>query len=128
MEYPIPSTTTAALRGIAGRCPRCGEGKLFSGLLTVKPACESCELDYSFADAGDGPAVFIILFAGFVVAGAALIAEFKYAPPLWVHALLWTPLAVLVCVGPLRPLKGLLLALQYHFQAREGRLTDKDAS
>jgi uncharacterized protein (DUF983 family) len=92
----------------------------------VKPACEKCGLDFAFADAGDGPAVFVILISGFVVAGAALITEARYAPPLWVHALLWGPFAVLVCVGPLRPLKGLMISLQHHFQAAEGRLDRKD--
>ena len=118
---------TTVARGLTGRCPRCGEGRLFAGFLTVRPSCEACGLDYAFADAGDGPAVFVILIAGFIVAGSALIAEVLYQPPLWAHALLWGPLAVIVCVGPLRPLKGLLIALQYHFQAAEGRLERKDA-
>ena len=63
------------------RCPRCGKGKLFRGFLTLRPRCEVCGLDYCFADAGDGPAVFIILFAGFIVVGAALITEVIYQPP-----------------------------------------------
>jgi uncharacterized protein (DUF983 family) len=113
-------------RGLRGRCPRCGEGALFHHFLQVRPRCERCGLDLAFADAGDGPAVFVILIAGFIVAGAALITEVKYAPPLWVHALLWAPLAVLVCVGPLRPLKGLMIALQYRFQAAEGRLHPRE--
>src|SRR5258707_1324638 len=83
--------------------PGSREGKLFAGFWRVAPACARCGLDNGFADAGDGPAIFVILFAGFIVAAAALITEFKYAPPLWVHALLWGPLAVIVCVGPLRP-------------------------
>ena len=119
-----PSSTlgSAFARGLSGRCPRCGEGRLFVGLLKVRPRCDACGLDYAFADSGDGPAVFVILFAGFIVAGSALIVEFVYQPPFWMHALLWGPLAVVVCVGPLRPLKGLLIALQYHFQAAEGRI------
>ena len=108
--------------GLAGRCPRCGKGKLFRGFLTLSPACEACGLDLSFADAGDGPAVFVILFAGFVVVGLALVVEFLYAPPYWLHAVLWGPLILLVTLGPLRPLKGLLIALQYHHDAAEGRL------
>lgn len=112
----------AIRRGLTGRCPRCGRGALFQGYLQVRPGCEVCGLSYAFADAGDGPAVFIILIAGFVVAGAALVVEFAYAPPLWVHALLWTPLILLVCLVPLRLLKGLLIALQHHFQAAEGRM------
>jgi uncharacterized protein (DUF983 family) len=109
------------MRGLTGRCPRCGVGRLFNGFLQVRTGCESCGLDYAFADAGDGPAIFVILGAGFVVAGSALVTEALYAPPLWVHALLWGPLAVIACVGPLRPLKGLMISLQYHFKAAEGR-------
>jgi uncharacterized protein (DUF983 family) len=122
MAHDTPSLGTTILRGLIGRCPRCGHGKLFGGFLTVSPACEQCGLNFSFADAGDGPAVFVILFAGFIVAGSALIAEVLYQPPFWAHALLWGPLAVLVCIGPLRPLKGLMIALQYRFQAAEGRI------
>jgi uncharacterized protein (DUF983 family) len=121
-----PPIGRAFARGLLGRCPRCGEGRLFAGFLKVRPACESCALDLGFADAGDGPAVFVILIAGFIVAGAALITEFVYAPPLWVHALLWGPLAVVVCLGPLRLLKGVLISLQYHFKAAEGRLQRRD--
>jgi len=110
------------LAGLAGRCPRCGKGKMFSGFLGLKPRCEACGLDYSFVDAGDGPAVFVILFAGFVVVGAALVVEMRYAPPLWVHAALWLPLILLTTLLPLRAVKGLLIALQYHHKAAEGRL------
>ena len=109
-------------RGLRGRCPRCGEGHLFQGFLTLRPACEHCGLDFGFADAGDGPAVFVILFGGFVVVFAALIVEIMYRPPYWVHAVLWLPLILLVTLVPLRALKGLLIALQYHHKAAEGRL------
>ena len=118
---PVPSPSPV-ITGLTGRCPRCGKGRLFDGFLSVNPACEACGLDYGFADVGDGPAVFIMFLAGFIVAGTALVVEFVYQPPFWLHALLWGPLAVLVCVGPLRPLKGLMIALQYHFQAAEGRI------
>jgi len=92
-----PSPFTA---GVSCRCPRCGKDKLFQGFLTLKPRCESCGLDYSFIDAGDGPAVFIIMFAGFVVVGCALAVEVLYRPPFWLHALLWGPLILLVTLGP----------------------------
>ena len=94
---------------------------MFQGFLTLRPRCEACGLDYAFADAGDGPAVFIILFAGFVVVGAALIVETLYQPPYWLHALLWGPLILLVTLMPLRLMKGLLIALQFHHKAAEGR-------
>jgi len=110
------------LAGVRGRCPRCGRGRLFSGFLALAPDCESCGLDYGFADAGDGPAVFVILIAGFLVVAAAVIVEFVWRPPYWVHALLWTPVTLALTLGLLRPLKGLLVALQFHHKAEEGRL------
>jgi len=109
-------------RGLRGRCPRCGEGHLFQGFLTLRPACERCGLDYSFADAGDGPAVFVILIGGGIVVFAALITEVLFQPPYWLHAFLWFPLILIVTLSPLRLLKGLLIALQYHHKAAEGRL------
>jgi len=112
--------------GLTARCPRCGEGKLFDGFLAVRSRCSACGLDYSFADAGDGPAVFVMFIAGFIVVGTALAVEIKYAPPLWVHALLWIPLILVVTLAPLRLIKGLLIALQYHHDAAEGRLDRGD--
>jgi len=108
--------------GLRGRCPRCGEGHLFDGFLTVKPACSACGLDYSFSDSGDGPAVFVILLAGFLICGLALVVEVKYTPPLWLHAVIFLPLVLVVCLGLLRPMKGVMIALQYRHSAREGRL------
>jgi uncharacterized protein (DUF983 family) len=110
------------LAGLACRCPRCGKGKMFAGFLGLKPTCEVCGLDYSFVDAGDGPAVFVILIAGFIVVGAALVVETLYQPPLWVHAALWLPLILVTTLVPLRCIKGVLIALQYHHKAAEGRL------
>jgi len=113
-------------RGLRGRCPRCGEGHLFQGFLTLRPACERCGLDYSFADSGDGPAVFVILIGGGIVVFAALMTEVLFQPPYWLHALLWFPLILIVTLAPLRLLKGLLIALQYHHKAAEGRLERRD--
>jgi len=109
-------------KGLAGRCPRCGKGRLFQGFLALRARCESCGLDFGFADSGDGPAVFVILLGGGVVVFAALITEAVYQPPYWVHAVLWLPLILLVTLVPLRLIKGLLIALQYHHKAAEGRL------
>lgn len=108
--------------GLKGCCPRCGQGKLFDGLLTVKPKCTNCGLDYSFADAGDGPAVFVILIIGFLVVGAALWAEVNYSPPIWLHILMWGPLTILLSLALLRGLKGVMIALQHRHSAAEGKL------
>jgi uncharacterized protein (DUF983 family) len=115
----------AISRGLRGGCPRCGEGRLFEGFLKLRPVCERCGLDFGFADAGDGPAVFVILLGGALVVAAALITEVVYQPPYWLHALLWLPLILLVTLLPLRPLKGLMIALQYHHRAQEGRLVQR---
>ena len=119
-ERPPPPLPIA--RGLRGRCPRCGEGHLYKGFITLRERCEACGLDYGFADAGDGPAIFVMFFAGFVVVFSALIVEVLYQPPFWLHAMLWLPLILIVTLGPLRPIKGLLIALQYHHKAAEGRL------
>jgi uncharacterized protein (DUF983 family) len=120
-EKTIDTLSGSILAGLACSCPRCGRGKLFGGFLTLRPRCEACGLDYGFADSGDGPAVFIMFLAGFIVVGAALVTEVRYRPPFWVHTALWLPLIVIVTLGPLRPMKGLLIALQYHHQAAEKR-------
>ncbi|WP_292193385.1 DUF983 domain-containing protein, partial [Mesorhizobium sp.] len=76
----------------------------------------------SYADAGDGPAVFVILIIGFIVVGLALWMEVTLNPPLWLHFLLWIPLTLVLCLGALRLIKGVLLTLQYRNKAAEGRL------
>jgi uncharacterized protein (DUF983 family) len=95
------------------RCPRCGEGKLFAGLLTVRPACPVCGLDFSAQDAGDGPAVFVILFLGLIVVLLAAIVEVEFSPPIWVHLVLWTPVIIGGAILMLRPLKAGMIALYY---------------
>jgi uncharacterized protein (DUF983 family) len=112
--------------GLSACCPRCGKGKLFKGFLALRPRCEHCGLDFSFADSADGPAFFVMFVSGFIVAGSALAVEIAYAPPYWVHALLWAPLILLTTLVPLRPVKGLLIALQYHHKAAEGRFSAGD--
>lgn len=108
--------------GLKGCCPRCGKGKLYKGFLNLAPKCDACGLDYSFADAGDGPAVFIMMIAGFIIVGLVLWVEFTWSPPYWVHAALWIPLTLALTIGLIRPLKGWLVAQQYRHRAEEGRL------
>jgi uncharacterized protein (DUF983 family) len=105
--------------GLSGRCPRCGRGRLFAGFLRVAPRCESCGLDLSQQDSGDGPAAFIILIVGFLVVGGALVVEVKYGWPIWLHLLVWLPLTIILCTAMTRPLKGLLIALQYRYRRHE---------
>ena len=122
----LPTVTQSALRGIACKCPRCGKGRLYAGFLKLRPACEACGLDYAFIDSGDGPAIFLIMIAGAIVVGSALIVEIKYQPPYWLHAVLWLPLILVTTLLPMRSMKALLIALQFHHKAAEGRLIGRE--
>ncbi|HLP68706.1 MAG TPA: DUF983 domain-containing protein [Rhizobium sp.] len=117
--YPPVDPVKAALGAC---CPRCGQGKLFDGLTKIKPRCTNCGLDYTFIDAGDGPAVFVILIADFIVVGLAVWTEINYQPPAWLHALLWGPLAIGLSLWLLRTIKALLVALQYKNNASQGTI------
>ena len=121
MERSAPSVARAVVLGL---CPRCGGGSLFDGYLKVGASCSACGLDYGMFDPGDGPAVFVILIVGAIVAGGALIVEVTFHPPYWVHMVLWLPLILLLTFGMLRLVKAALLVLQYRNHAGEGRLPE----
>ena len=114
-----PTPMTVALKGC---CPRCGEGRLFKGFLSLAPRCEACDLDYGFIDTADGPAFFVMSFVGIVVVGLALWVEFTFTPPIWLHLVLWFGLTGILSLGLVRPLKGLMVSLQFKHKAEEGRL------
>lgn len=118
--YPLQSPVAV---GLKCACPRCGEGRLYDGVLTPAKRCMACGLDYAFIDSGDGPAVFVILILGFVVVGMAMIVETAFAPPYWVHALLWIPLITGLSLWALRVTKAMMIALQFQTGASEGRLS-----
>ncbi len=105
--------------GLRGRCPRCGRGGLFDGFLTVRDRCPVCGLGLAGNDAGDGPAVFGIFLLGFGVVGLAGLVEYVYAPPLWLHVVIWTPVITGLGLLILRPLKGLTVAIQYRFRSTD---------
>ncbi len=106
--------------GLACRCPRCGRGRIFSGFLKIADRCPVCGLDLGGEDAGDGPAVFIILFMGALVVLLALLTEAWFSPPYWVHLVLWGPLILVGSLLLMRPFKGIMVALQYRHKAGEG--------
>ena len=112
------SPRAAIAAGLRGHCPRCGEGRLFAGFLDLQPACDHCQLEYAFADSGDGPAFFVILVVGLIVVALAAIVEILFHPAPLVHLALWIPATVILSVGLLRPFKGVLVALQYHHYER----------
>jgi uncharacterized protein (DUF983 family) len=109
--------SSAILTGLKARCPRCRQGALFRSGLVLREKCERCGLSYTFADSGDGPAVFAIFILGFLVLGGALLVEFRLGPPMWVHVVLWGLLTPLLAFALLHSLKGVLIALQYKHRA-----------
>lgn len=123
--YLQPSAVQVGLRNL---CPRCGQGKLFTGLLQPAKSCMNCKLDYSFIDSGDGPAVFVILILGFIVTAMAMALQNAIQPPIWVHILIWTPVITILALWALRFTKGVMIALQFQTKAREGALSDQGSS
>lgn len=115
---------SAFATGLACRCPRCAEGALFRGFLKPVSRCESCGLDLSWAEATEGPAVFIILIVGFVIVGAAAAVEAIFHPAPFMHLLLWLPGTVILALALMRPLKATMVALQFHNRAEEARLDE----
>jgi uncharacterized protein (DUF983 family) len=104
-----------------GRCPRCHALTLYRGLLAFAQRCRGCGLDFSRFNVGDGPAAFLTLIIGAIVSGLAIWLELAFAPPFWVHIVLWVPLTTLAVIAGLRWSKARLLALEYRRKAGEAR-------
>ena len=122
MDIMADNLVSPFAAGFACRCPRCGEGQLYSGFLKVAPRCEVCGLDLKFADSGDGPAVFVIFLVSPIVIVLAVILEALVHPAPYVHLIVWLPVTVILCLALLRPFKATMVALQYARNAGEGRL------
>ncbi len=110
MSYLSPSPMSAGMKCV---CPRCGQGKLFKGYLTVVDTCEVCGLKLAENDSGDGPAVFLVFVLGAVVVGAALWVEATFEPPYWLHLVIWPVVILGLTLASMRPLKAYVVALQF---------------
>jgi len=99
--------------GMSCKCPRCGRGSLFRGILDVRPICDNCKLDLSSNDIGDGATVFVILILGALVVTLALWFEATIKPPIWVHLIVWVPVISVLSLLLLRPVKAILIGLHY---------------
>lgn len=105
--------------GLRCRCPQCGRGKLFAGLLTVRERCEVCGLDLRAHDSGDGPAAFLILILGAIDVIGAIWVETAFEPPFWVHILIWPVVTLVGTIGLMRPMKATMMALQFRHRSSE---------
>ncbi len=108
--HPRQSTVVTGLRCA---CPRCGQGRLYQGLLSVRDTCDECGLDLSRLNAEDGAAFFIIVVYSAIVIPLALWVEFTFGPPIWVHLMIWVPVVVGGAIALMRPLKAWLMAQHY---------------
>ena len=99
--------------GLGCKCPRCGRGSLYTGLLNVRENCPHCGLDLTPHDTGDGGTVFVILILGAIVVGLAIWLETVFEPQIWVHLVVWIPVISIMSVVLLRPFKGILIGMHY---------------
>ncbi len=113
-----PSLAAATFKGL---CPRCGAHTLFAGTARFAPECAQCGLDFAAFDVGDGPAAFLILIVGAIVAVGAILVDLAYRPSWWVH-LIWLPVMVGLTLAGLRIGKAALMYQIFHHRAGEGRL------
>jgi len=113
--WPVPSLAVALGRGLLGRCPVCGEGRIFAGFLRVVDECSECHAPLGLARADDAPPYFTILIVGHIVIPAMLIMQKTMDPSTWLLSAIFLPLTVLLSVGLIRPIKGATVGLMLSF-------------
>jgi uncharacterized protein (DUF983 family) len=104
---------TALKRGLRGRCPRCGEGKLFRAFLKVDNHCSVCGLDFTPHRADDLPAYLVIVIVGHIVVPLALMIETNYSPPVALQLAVYLPITLLASLLLLQPVKGAVVGVQW---------------
>jgi uncharacterized protein (DUF983 family) len=109
-------------RGVSGKCPACGAGKLYRSYLRLNDACPACAADFRAADSGDGPAVFVIFVVGALVVPLAFVLQFGFGWPIWASAGAGVLATLLLSLWLLPVFKGALFGLQWAHKAGEGRL------
>ena len=123
-DPPLAATPPAQpplVTGLLGRCPRCAKGSMFKGALSLAERCDACGLDLAFADTGDGPAFFASFIGGFLILAIGVWMQIAYDPAIWVYLVVFIPLGLIVCLGLVRVVKGVLVALQYANKAGQER-------
>jgi uncharacterized protein (DUF983 family) len=122
-ELPAPAVETGEIadrpfwrslrRGIAGHCPACGKGRLFSRALAVRDQCEACGEALHHHRADDLPPYLNILLTGHIVVGSLLgLMTLDLLPLAWLMAIA-VALSVGAAAAMMRPLKGAVIASQW---------------
>jgi uncharacterized protein (DUF983 family) len=101
------------LCGALGRCPACGQGRLFTRYLKVADQCGHCGEALHHQRADDAPPYFTIFIAGHLLVPMVLALETAYRPELWLHAAIWFPVTIAMCLALLPPIKGAIVGLQW---------------
>ena len=104
---------TAMKRGFRGRCPRCGEGKLFRAFLKTADNCATCGLDFTPHRADDLPAYLVIVIVGHIVVPTILWIETDYAPSVPLQLSIYLPLTLILSLVLLQPVKGAVVGVQW---------------
>jgi uncharacterized protein (DUF983 family) len=108
-----PDWRTGIARGLRGRCPACGRGRMFRRFLKVSEHCEACAAELHHHRADDLPPYLVILLVGHPIGGGILMAETRLEAPLWLHLAVWPALTLILCLALLQPVKGAVVGLQY---------------
>ena len=106
----------AMARGWRGRCPNCGQGKLFRAFLKTADSCSECGQDFTHHRADDLPAYLVIVIVGHIVVPAGLWIETNYAPSVLFQLALYLPFTLIASLALLQPVKGAVVGLQWAFR------------
>lgn len=108
------SLASALLRGFRGKCPACGQGRLFRAFLKVADRCPACGEELHHHRADDFPAYLVIVIVGHILVPLVLLVEQNFAPSTAMHMAMWVPACLILTLGLLQPVKGAIVALQWH--------------
>ena len=104
----------AIWRGFRGRCPACGEGRIFRAFLKVNDACPACGEPLHHHRADDFPAYLVIAIVGQILVPIVLSVETNLSPPVVVSMIMWPSIALAMALSLLQPVKGAVVAIQWY--------------
>jgi uncharacterized protein (DUF983 family) len=107
------SWTRAMARGLACRCPACGNKGIFKAFMKIADRCKVCGEELHHQRADDAPPYFTIFIVGHIVVPSVLIVEKLWHPDLWVHVALWLPVTLSLTVLLMPRVKAAIVGLQW---------------
>jgi uncharacterized protein (DUF983 family) len=109
--WPMPTLLQALRRGFAGRCPACGQSRMFTGWLRVQTSCAACTAPLGAVRADDAPPYFTIFIVGHVVIGVAVALDLLASLSVIAELAIFLPLTAIMSLALLRPVKGATVGL-----------------